>query len=90
MVTAKEVTKGTVRGVLSAGIVAARVAKYGLKLVEIPKMMFGGAKDLAEQFAPGGIKTKIGEKMLDTGVKVTNWGLDQAIKMQKYLKGKIH
>lgn len=90
MVTAEEVTKGTVRGVLSAGIVAAHVTKYGLNLgKDCVKWMCGLANELANQFAPGGINTKIGDKVLDTSAKVAGDGLDLAVKAMKNIKGKL-
>lgn len=90
MVTAEEVTKGTVRGVLSAGIVAARATKYGLNLgKDCVKWMCGLTNELANQFAPGGINTKIGDKVLDTSAKVAGDGLDLAVKAMKNIKGKL-
>ena len=90
MVTTAQIAEGAGRGVLSAGIVAAHATKYGLNLgKDCVKWMCGLANELANQFAPGGINTKIGDKVLDTSAKVAGDGLDLAVKAMKNIKGKL-
>ena len=92
MVTTAQIAKGVGRGVLSAGIVAARVAeKYELSFAKkAPEMIFGGVLNLAEQFAPGGINTKIGKEIYETGVNITVDVMGLGIEAMKNLRENIH
>ena len=74
---------------LTATIAASYGAKYGLNFgMGLTKVMFGGAQNLANQFAPG-MEFGLGKYLLSTSEKVADYGIDKTIALQKYLKGQI-
>ncbi len=75
---------------LSAGIVLTYAGKYGLQFTGglSAKIYEGGVKNLANSFAQG-IDFGIGSYIVEQAGKATNWGIEQAIKFQKFLKSKI-
>lgn len=89
MVIAKNVAKSTGKGVLPTTIFLSHATKYGLTFTSgLVKTMYGGAMNLANQFAPG-VKLGIGEYLLNQTEKAVIWGIDKTIAAQKWLKGKI-
>lgn len=89
MVTAKSVLKTDAKGALSISIITSRAAKYGLSFSSgLCKQFVGGAKNLADQFAPG-IDFGIGKYLYEQGEKAASWGMNKLIAAQKWLKGKI-
>jgi hypothetical protein len=81
--------KKTASVALSASILASRGAEYGLTFSsEAAKVFFGGAKNLANQFAQGA-ELGIGAFLYDKTEKAALWTVDQAIALQKWMKGKL-
>ena len=80
------------KGCLSVAIVVASATqKYGLSFAKkAPEMMFGGAQNLAEQFAPSGIKTQIGKKIYEAGIDIAGDVMKLNIKALRSLKESIH
>ena len=74
---------------LSATIIASKAAKYGLKFTaETAKLFVGGAKNMADQMAPG-MNFGIGEFLYDKSVKAADWTIDKAISLQKKAKERL-
>lgn len=81
--------KNAASAALSASVLASRGAKYGLTFSsDTAKVFLGGAKNLANQFASGA-ELGIGAFLYDKTEKAALWTVDQAIALQKWMKGKL-
>ena len=86
MPTAKKVLKTGGRAVLTTTIVATKCAKYGLSFTSgLVKTLFGGAQNMANQFAPAP-SLGIGKYLYESCEKVVGKGFDLLISAQKSAK----
>ncbi|MCQ2740912.1 MAG: hypothetical protein MJ210_02200 [Alphaproteobacteria bacterium] len=87
MPSAKQALKFCGCGLLNATIFTSKCAKYGLSFTsDLAKLFVGGAQNLADQFAPGGIKLGVGKLLYDKSEKIMLGGLSQLIAIQENAK----
>ena len=79
------------RGVLSATILATKCAKYGLSFSsDLAKQFVAGAQNLANQFAPDGLKLGVGPFLYDKSKEAVLWGLGQVVAIQNNAKKSLN
>ena len=86
--------KDALKKTASAGLwttiqVSEILQKYGLTLAKKTGKMMGGVKNLANEFAGGGMNTDIGEDLLDMTISTADWAMDKAIELQNAARGAL-
>ncbi len=90
MPTSKQVIKTSTKIALTTTIAASYVAKYGLSFTTgLAKTLYGGALNMANDFAPVNINFGTGNYLLNSAQDLADKGCDSLIKMQKYVRGRI-